>query len=102
LPTQRNRVPRSGSRAAFWTETIAAADADGKDALDDAIRWVRSGLARLEESRPKVAVAARWDLARSLCLFAARMPRVEIDSRAGLTDQEKRQLLNPWTEGGGR
>lgn len=90
------RIPRVQTRAEHWAEQLAAASS-GEEALVLAVRWIRSELSRLAESRPPAAEAARWELARQLAAYASRLPRAKITLRTGLTVRERWQLLHPWT-----
>jgi hypothetical protein len=99
---QRTRIPRSANRATYRIGQISAAPDDGQAALREAWSWILKEVSNLEEKHPRAAAAARWALTRSLCLFAARLPRARIAFRRGLTEDETRQLLHPWDEEGDR
>ena len=94
------RVPRAKCRAEFWADQIAGA-ADGEQALTAAVRWLRKEITTVAEQRPEIAEAARWDMARQIAAYAARLPRARMTLRAGLTADERWHLLNPWTRGEG-
>jgi hypothetical protein len=89
------RPRRSALRAMFWVDRLKNAES-GDAALTDMVRWVRSVLAAIEQLRPEAAEAARWELARQLAAYTARLPKAKLRLRAGLTPEEEQDLLNPW------
>ena len=92
----RRRIPRARTRADFWIKQIQAADS-GTDALDIAIRWVKSEIATVSEQRAADAENLCWDTAFTFALTAASVPGATADSRPHeLQDSEVRQLRNPW------
>jgi len=93
----RRRTPRSQTRAEYWVGELAAADG-GDQALEIALRWVKSAIANLADTRPAAGEAGSWELARQLAAYAARLPRAKIPHRTGLEDWERQQLLNPWAQ----
>lgn len=97
---RRPRVRRSVNRVLFWVGRLRTAGS-GDEALADMWRWLRAVLADVEVHRPQAAEAARWEISRELAAITVRLPRAKYALRAGLTEAEERQLLDPWGGRGG-
>jgi hypothetical protein len=89
------RIPRTRTRAEHWSGELSKTQS-GDQALTDAWRWFRKEIATLAETNPEAAEAARWDMARQLAQYAARVPRARIALRRGLIESEVWSLRHPW------
>jgi len=67
--------------------------ATGRDALTASMNWALSEITRLERRDPQAAEDARWHLTRGIASWSAGAPRSRFEHRAGITEDEKRELL---------
>jgi hypothetical protein len=89
------RLRRPAKRALFWVGRLKKSPG-GDPALSDMWRWLRKEISELEDKRPEAAEAARWHAARQIGFLTAPISQAKIALRAGITEDEERQLLDPW------
>jgi hypothetical protein len=69
----RRRILRVNKRAAYWAAQMKAAS-DGEGAMLEALRWLRSEIVQVKDSRPGDADQIARDVAQSIAKIAKQVP----------------------------